>query len=136
MSEEMTLVDWENLWRRLTKKMGIPSDSSLMRAMEAYGEAERKGAVCVYRTAMPNDLIRLAAERAVENYGANDGTFNAAGYSQELVKFSPTTEQVDGFIVQVMLAGRIDIQPLHSNHYRLLTEYRQLSQPRQQRMKE
>lgn len=69
-----------------------------------------------------NDLIRLAAKRAAEDYGGNDGTFNAAGFSNELLKFSPTVTPIDGFIVEVILTGRPDIMPTGGNHYRLLSE--------------
>lgn len=119
--EKMTATDWENLWARLTKRIGVPGDSSLMRVMEAFSEAERKCAVAHHVVALPNDLIRLAAERAADDFGGNDGTFNAAGFSSALLKFSPTTTPIDGFIVQVMLTGRLDVQKLHGNHYRLLT---------------
>lgn len=66
-----------------------------------------------------NDLIRLAAERAVDAFGSTDGTFNAANFSQEFVAMSPTSNQLDGHIVRLLLAGRPDIVPLKGEHYRL-----------------
>jgi hypothetical protein len=67
-----------------------------------------------------NDLIRLAAERAALDFGANDGTFCAAGFSSEFLKFSPTVTPIDGDVVRVMLAGRPDIEPLTEGFYRLV----------------
>ncbi len=68
-----------------------------------------------------NDLIRLAASRACDSFGGNDGTFNAAGFSQEFIKMSPTSNQIDGHIVRMMLTGRPDIQVLKGDaHFRLV----------------
>ena len=71
-----------------------------------------------------NDLIRLAASRAVDSFGGSGDTknvFNGAGFSQEFVKMSPTSEQIDGHIVRMMLTGRPDVQVLSGGaHYRLV----------------
>jgi hypothetical protein len=71
-----------------------------------------------------NDLVRLAASRAVERFagtGPNDGVFTSAGFSQELVSMSPTTDQIDGHIVRLILTGRPDVQVLGGgDHYRLV----------------
>ena len=66
-----------------------------------------------------NDLIRLAAERAAEAYGGHGLMFNAAGFSKAFVAMSPTSEQLDGHIVRMMLAGRPDIEVGHGSHFRL-----------------
>jgi NAD(P)-dependent dehydrogenase (short-subunit alcohol dehydrogenase family) len=68
-----------------------------------------------------NDVIRLAAERAVESFGGSDGVFNAAGFSQAFIAMSPTSEQIDGYVVRLMLAGRSDVEPLKGGaHFRLV----------------
>ena len=68
-----------------------------------------------------NDLIRLVAERATESFGgSNDGVFNSAHFSNEFIKLSPTSEQIDGHLVRMMLTGRDDIEVLSGGaHYRL-----------------
>lgn len=70
-----------------------------------------------------NDLIQLAAIRAVQRFGGSGRTknvFNGAGFSQEFVGMSPTTSQLDGHIVRMMLAGRSDVEVLEGgSHYRL-----------------
>jgi len=69
-----------------------------------------------------NDLIALAAYMATEYYGGkNDGTFNAAGFSQALTKLAGVNSTIDGRIVRVILTGRPDIKVLEGGcHYRLI----------------
>jgi hypothetical protein len=72
--------------------------------------------------AVPNDLVRLAAERAVRSFGdKGDGLFNAAGFSAELCKLARLRGPIDGELVRVILAGRTDIAPQKGgSHYQLL----------------
>ena len=80
-----------------------------------------------------NDLIRLAASRAVNNFGGSGETknvFNGAGFSQEFVRMSLTSEQIDGHIVRMMLTGRPDIEVLKGGaHYRLVESVERLQSP-------
>ncbi len=70
-----------------------------------------------------NDLIRLAAERAAVAFAGRAGEFNGAGFSQQFILMSPTSEQIDGHIVRLMLTGRPDIQVLRGgSHYRLVED--------------
>lgn len=70
---------------------------------------------------IPNDFIRLVAERAVDNFGGRqDGMFNAAGFSTSLRKMSGVEQTLDGKMVRAVLAGRPDIEPLAGGcHFRL-----------------
>jgi hypothetical protein len=68
-----------------------------------------------------NDLVALAAERAANYFGGNDGVFNAAGFSNALTELANVNGIIDGKIVRVILAGRSDIEVLKGGcHYRLV----------------
>jgi len=68
-----------------------------------------------------NDLVALAAERAANCFGGNNGMFNAAGFSNALTELANVNGVVDGEIVRVILAGRPDIEVLKGGcHYRLI----------------
>lgn len=70
-----------------------------------------------------NDLIRLAMEHAVRDFGDNgDGVFSAAGLSSALCKFADVRGPLDGKVVRVILAGRPDVELLKGGcHYRMLS---------------
>lgn len=70
-----------------------------------------------------NDLIRLAAERAVEAFAPSDTIFNAAGFSNAFLQLAGVVgTSLDGRVVRAMLAGRPDIEVLPGYvHFRLLT---------------
>jgi hypothetical protein len=69
-----------------------------------------------------NDLIRLAAERAVRLFGdKGDGLFNGACFSDALCGLADVNGPVDGRIVRAILTGRRDIRVLKGgSHYRLM----------------
>jgi hypothetical protein len=69
---------------------------------------------------MPNDVVRLAALQAADDFGGHDGTFNAAGFGQALCRIAGVDSSLDGRIVRALLFGRTDIEPLHGAHYRAL----------------
>ena len=59
---------------------------------------------------MRNDLIRLAIDRAVDDFGnRSDGLFNAAGFGINLMGIANLTGTIDGHLVRVILTGREDV---------------------------
>jgi hypothetical protein len=58
-----------------------------------------------------NDVIRLAMEQATELYGHNGTLFNACGFSHRIMKIAGVTGVLDGRLVRVLLAGRMDVEP-------------------------
>jgi len=77
------------------------------------------------KSSIPNDLIRLAIERAVCRYGSagtGDGVFTSACFSNEFTPLAGVKTQLDGRIVRAMLTGRDDVEVLHGGaHFRMLT---------------
>lgn len=69
-----------------------------------------------------NDLIHLAAERAVQLFGdKGDGIFNGAGFSKAFTRLADVNGPIDGRVVRAILTGRPDIELLYGgSHYRLL----------------
>lgn len=67
------------------------------------------------------DLILIAAEQAAEAFGGGDGTFNAAGFSNCMMKLVNLRGTIDGNLVRAILSGRPDIEFLApgDSHYRL-----------------
>lgn len=79
---------------------------------------------------MQDDLVRLACERAVIDFGdEGDGQFIAAGFSNELMKLAAGLHgRVDGNLVKAILSGRKDVVPCGGGHYQLLVND-QVNQP-------
>lgn len=71
---------------------------------------------------MVNDLVRFAAKLAVARFGEEgDRIFNAAGFSAAFCQISGVKGPIDGRVVDAILVGRGDIEPLAGGaHYRLL----------------
>ena len=70
-----------------------------------------------------NDLIRLAMEHAVRDFGdKGDGIFNAAGLSDAICKLAGVRGALDGKVVRAILTGRPDVELLKGGcHYRMLS---------------
>jgi hypothetical protein len=74
---------------------------------------------------MPNDMIRLAMERAVKRFGGNDRIFNAANFSATFTELADVRGSLDGKVVRAMLAGRTDVKPLLGGaHFKLIVRAR------------
>lgn len=71
---------------------------------------------------MNNDLVGLAMDRAVKSFGG-DGIFNAAGFSNELMRLANLKGSIDGHLVRAILTGRADVMVLHGGaHYQRITK--------------
>jgi len=68
-----------------------------------------------------NDCVRLAVEEAVRSYG-DSGIFNAAGFSNALMRLAGLKGEADGRLCRVILSGRTDVQVLSGSHFRLICE--------------
>jgi hypothetical protein len=66
-----------------------------------------------------NDVIRLAAEEAARNYGNNENIFNAAGFSNAIMRIAGLKGAIDGRLVRILLAGRQDIEILSNSYYKI-----------------
>ena len=65
-----------------------------------------------------NDMIRLAVDRACEDFGDPE-LFNAAGFACAIKDLSRTKGVLDGRVVRVLLTGRSDVMPeTDGSHYR------------------
>lgn len=71
-----------------------------------------------------NDLIRLSAEEAAENFNdPSDNIFNAANFSNVFIRHAGVTNNLDGKIVRAMLTGRPDIEILDGGaHFRVIKQ--------------
>lgn len=67
----------------------------------------------------PNDLVRLAMERAAAAFGGSDGTFTAANFSVAMMKLAGLEGAMDGKLVRAVLTGRRDVDTIDATHYRL-----------------
>jgi len=72
---------------------------------------------------MANDMVRLAIDRAVKQFGdKGDGIFHAAGFGSALHELAGVTGSMDGLVVRTVLTGRDDVEILPGgNHYRRLS---------------
>lgn len=79
---------------------------------------------------MPNDLIRLAMERAADGHGSQDRSFNSrrfweafresAGIWDTEAEILPEVNRIIPRLVRAMLAGRSDLELLPGGGYRIL----------------
>lgn len=90
-------------------------------------KAPRKGIstdymICECKEPSMNDLVRLAIDRAVRDFGdKGDGLFNAAGFGLRLGQLAGIKGGIDGHVVRAILTGRPDVAPESDGaHYRRL----------------
>ena len=70
-----------------------------------------------------NTLIHLAARQAARDFGANDGTFNLAGFGARMARLAGIRGALDGELCRAVLIGQRGITPLKGgSHYRISYE--------------
>jgi hypothetical protein len=78
-----------------------------------------------------NDLVGLAMERAAREHGGREAresgrlshTFNAANFSNAMMKLAGLEGAMDGELVRAVLCGRQDVEVLSGgSHFRYLEQ--------------
>jgi hypothetical protein len=69
---------------------------------------------------MPNDLIRLAMDQAIQDHGSQNGEFTARRFAEVLARITSVTEIVHPSITRAIMSGRSDCELLPGGKFRLV----------------